>query len=70
MAKHTPPIPPAGRSPKGHEPGTDDKAEKAHVTDTDKCLRNQEQQGHQANQTHLILLSPAIAPSLGQTVLR
>ncbi len=49
MAKHTPPIPPAGRSPKGQGQETGDQAEKAHVTETDKRLRNQEQQGHQAN---------------------
>jgi hypothetical protein len=49
MAKHTPPIPPAGRSPKAQGQGMEDQAEKSHVTETDKRLRNQEQQGHQAN---------------------
>jgi hypothetical protein len=52
MAKHTPPIPPAGRSPKSGQTGTaSDKAEDAHVTETDKRVRNLEQQGHQANIT-------------------
>ncbi len=49
MGKHAPPIPPAGRSPKGPSKRPVNEAEHAHVTETDKRLRNQEQQGHQAN---------------------
>jgi hypothetical protein len=50
MAKHTPPIPPAGRSPNNPgQTGAQDQAEDAHVTETDKRVRNQEQQGRQAN---------------------
>lgn len=49
MGKHAPPIPPAGRSPKGSQAPSVTDAETAHVTETDKRLRNQEQQGHQAN---------------------
>lgn len=52
MSKHTPPIPPAGRSQKGpqrQQQAQNDSAEGAHVTETDKRLRNQEQQGQQAN---------------------
>jgi len=49
MSKKTPPIPPAGRSPKGSGARPADDAENAHVTETDKRLRNLEQQGHQAN---------------------
>ncbi|MCC6913350.1 MAG: hypothetical protein IT566_06575, partial [Rhodospirillaceae bacterium] len=49
MGKHAPPIPPAGRSPKGAPKPSANDAENAHVTETDKRLRNQEQQGHQAN---------------------
>ena len=50
MSKKTPPIPPAGRSPQGStkRPAADEAAN-AHVTETDKRLRNLEQQGHQAN---------------------
>jgi len=50
MTKRTPPIPPASRSPKGPPRQTaSDDAEEAHVSETDKRLRNLEQQGHQAN---------------------
>lgn len=49
MGKHAPPIPPAGRNPKGAPKPPANDAETAHVTETDRRLRNQEQQGHQAN---------------------
>lgn len=50
MTKRTPPIPPAGRSPKGPKRDvTANEAEDAHVSETDKRMRNLEQQGHQAN---------------------
>jgi hypothetical protein len=50
MTKKTPPIPPAGRSPKGPTTRPDaDNGENAQVTETDKRMRNLEQQGHQAN---------------------
>ncbi len=49
MGKYAPPIPPASRSPKGSHMQSTDGAENAHVTETDKRLRNQEQQGRQAN---------------------
>ena len=50
MTKRTPPIPPAGRSRKGPDRGAvHDNAEDAHVTETDKRMRNLEQQGQQAN---------------------
>ena len=50
MAKHTPPIPPAGRSNRGAPttPPTDS-AETANVNETDKRVRNLEQQGRQGN---------------------
>ena len=54
MSKRTPPIPPAGRSRKGpqQQPQAENAtAENAHVGETDKRLRNLEQQGHQANIT-------------------
>jgi hypothetical protein len=50
MTKRTPPVPPAGRSRKGpQQHAQNDSAESAQVTETDKRLRNLEQQGHQAN---------------------
>ncbi len=50
MTKRTPPIPPAGRPKKGPQAeAAHDTAEDAHVTETDKRMRNLEQQGHQAN---------------------
>ncbi len=52
MAKRAPPIPPASRSRKGPQKvAAHDEAEDAHVTETDKRMRNLEQQGHQANIT-------------------
>lgn len=50
MTKRTQPIPPAGRSSKGpQQSGARDDDENAHVSETDKRMRNLEQQGHQAN---------------------
>lgn len=52
MTKRTPPIPPAGRPRKGpqqQQHAQNDSDENAQVTETDKRLRNQEQQGNQAN---------------------
>ncbi|MGE4063450.1 MAG: hypothetical protein AB7E79_08780 [Rhodospirillaceae bacterium] len=50
MTKQMPPMPPAGRSTKGPtRADMQDGAEEAHVTETDKRIRNQEQQGRQAN---------------------
>jgi hypothetical protein len=51
MTKQMPPIPPAGRSPKGSKRTDARDAEDAHVTETDKRVRNLEQQGRQANIT-------------------
>lgn len=52
MTKRTPPVPPAGRSRKGlreQQQVENATAENAHVGETDKRLRNLEQQGRQAN---------------------
>jgi hypothetical protein len=50
MAKHAPPIPPAGRSTKGpSQTQIDNTADRAHVTETDKRVRNLDQQGRQGN---------------------
>lgn len=52
MTKQMPPIPPAGRNSKGpKQEHQRDGAEDSQVTETDKRLRNLEQQGHQANIT-------------------